>query len=55
MFEKFNNATRELYDVDTAQSVIELFSQGSGLDEMPVVDFMQTLVRPGRPLDSMLA
>ena len=55
MVEKFNNATRELYDVEAAQRVIELFSQGAVLDEMPVADFMQALVRPGRALDSMLA
>ncbi|MCH2182949.1 MAG: bifunctional 2-methylcitrate dehydratase/aconitate hydratase [Mariniblastus sp.] len=55
MVEKFNRATRQLYDGDSAERVIELFSGGSSLDEMPVVDFMQALVRPSRPLDSMLA
>ena len=55
MVEKFNNATRELYDAEAAQRVIELFSQGAVLDEMPVADFMQALVRPDRALDSMLA
>ena len=55
MVEKFERATRQLYDGDSANQVIGLFSDGSSLDEMPVTHFMDILAREANPIDSMLA
>jgi 2-methylcitrate dehydratase len=55
MVEKFERATRQLYDGDAANQVIGLFSDGSSLDEMPVTHFMDILAREANPIDSMLA
>ena len=55
MVEKFERATRQLYDGDSADQVIGLFSDGASLDEMPVTHFMDTLAREANPIGSMLA
>ena len=55
MIEKFNRAARELYDEPSANSIIDLFTKGDSLDEMPVNQFMETLVRKPAPIDTMIA
>lgn len=53
--QKFRDATSQFFDDKQSSQIFSAFENESRLDEMPVADFMQLLVRPGPESDTLLA